>query len=288
MSWKVENTSMSSESVKSKIWGNIESKIQSTPEKKVKGKTIKLNFLISAAASIAILLIAGMFFMFPKFHTRLSENEMQIVRNVTKNALMVALPDRSHVWLNKKASLSFAKKAKDFKRSVKLTGEAYFEVSHNPAKPFTVFSDAGLVRVLGTSFNINPSLNGKTIIDVYTGRVKCVLKKDSSKQITLIGGQRGILTPAENKIEKDSVCDINSLAWKTGKIAFHNSSLQKVCLTLSTYFDTTITCSTEVSNLSLNVQFNHPRIDDALKVIGITLDLQVKVDNKGLVFKETQ
>lgn len=287
--WKTESfIEVNSEIRKSKVWGNIESQIKLIPEENISRKKIWLNYRVAAAASIVLLIVASIFFLFPKKNVGQSLAELQVIKNGSNNAMIVTLPDSSHVWLHKEASITFPKNANQFNRSVKLFGEAYFEISHDAANPFKVFSGAGIVKVLGTSFNIRPSGNGTTAIDVFTGTVKCYFSNDPLKQITLRGGERGIMDTLNNTLERDSLCDPNAMAWKTGIIKFKNCSLQKVCLSLSAYFDTNIACSSDVCNKTLSVQFNHPRITDALKVIEITLDVQVKSENKGLLFTETQ
>ena len=65
----------------------------------------------------------------------------------------VVLPDGTKVWLNNAATLKYPREFSEKERNVYLDGEAYFEVTKNRHKPFTVESDAMRVRVLGTTFN---------------------------------------------------------------------------------------------------------------------------------------
>lgn len=65
------------------------------------------------------------------------------------------LPDGTHVWLNSISNLRYPTSFKDSKdREVELSGEAYFEVASNPAKPFKVKVDRVTMMALGTRFNI--------------------------------------------------------------------------------------------------------------------------------------
>lgn len=64
----------------------------------------------------------------------------------------ILLPDNSKVILNADSEVSFSERNWDKKRKVKLNGEAFFKVAKG--ERFTVATDAGMVTVLGTQFNV--------------------------------------------------------------------------------------------------------------------------------------
>ncbi|WP_431292627.1 FecR family protein [Pedobacter sp. P26] len=66
----------------------------------------------------------------------------------------VNLPDGSKVWLNAESKITYPVAFSGNTRKIALQGEAYFEVVHNPNKPFIVDFDGSNVKVLGTHFNI--------------------------------------------------------------------------------------------------------------------------------------
>ncbi|MBC8083762.1 MAG: FecR domain-containing protein, partial [Hymenobacter sp.] len=84
----------------------------------------------------------------------------------------VVLPDRSHVWLRPRSELRCAATF-GATRTVRLRGEAFFDVTKDRAHPFVVRTAAVAVRVLGTSFNVKayPKLPATTVL-VRTGRVQ--------------------------------------------------------------------------------------------------------------------
>lgn len=71
------------------------------------------------------------------------------------NQSKVVLSDNTIVWLNAGSRLIYPAVFKDQTREVFLFGEAYFEVSENPGKPFVVKTTSMDVKVLGTKFNIS-------------------------------------------------------------------------------------------------------------------------------------
>ena len=77
--------------------------------------------------------------------------------NVPRGSKLVTikLSDGTMVWLTSESSLRYPASFAAIERKVEITGEAYFEVAHNPAMPFIVKKDAMEIKVLGTHFNIN-------------------------------------------------------------------------------------------------------------------------------------
>jgi ferric-dicitrate binding protein FerR (iron transport regulator) len=69
--------------------------------------------------------------------------------------ISLTLSDGTKVWLNAASSLKYPTSFTGKDRKVEITGEAYFEVTHNADMPFKVDKDGMEVTVLGTHFNVN-------------------------------------------------------------------------------------------------------------------------------------
>ena len=64
---------------------------------------------------------------------------------------MLILNDGTRVWMNSKSELSYPVAFGENVRRVRLSGEAYFEVTKDSVRPFIVEVDRGFeVKVLGT------------------------------------------------------------------------------------------------------------------------------------------
>jgi ferric-dicitrate binding protein FerR (iron transport regulator) len=94
------------------------------------------------------------------------------------NKSKVSLPDGSSVWLNAGSRLEYD--SNDFNktlREVHLSGEAYFDIAHNPAKPFIVSSGNMRIKVLGTMFNVKAYPEEKHIeTSLIKGSVEITIK----------------------------------------------------------------------------------------------------------------
>jgi transmembrane sensor len=99
--------------------------------------------------------------------------------NTSQDPLVLTLPDGSHITLASKSRVSYAHTfgsgdtAKNgATRDVYLLGEAFFEVTRNPHRPFRVFANEIVTKVLGTSFTVRSFEKDTTIqVTVRTGKV---------------------------------------------------------------------------------------------------------------------
>lgn len=141
-------------------------------------------FLVSMAASVALLLVSGVIF----YGNLDKDPELAMIgletHNTSANHQRIILPDSSIVILAKGAGIITSENYGEQTRTVRLTGEAFFEVKRNPKKPFLVYSGELVTEVLGTSFNVKPELDKKTIeVSVVTGKVSVYTsEKDRNKR----------------------------------------------------------------------------------------------------------
>jgi transmembrane sensor len=137
--------------------------------------------------------------------------------NSSDKTILVTLDDGSSIFLNPNSKISYAKNFNQGNiREVYLSGEAFFEVAKNPNKPFLVYANELVTKVLGTSFNIRAFGNEKdVIVKVRTGRVAVavaritdVKQKISSREldgIMLLPNQQAILSRQEVRLVKSLV-----------------------------------------------------------------------------------
>ncbi|GAB3917400.1 FecR family protein [Larkinella terrae] len=94
------------------------------------------------------------------------------VENQTKPTRLIVLPDGSSVLLKKGSKLSYPTYFSRSVREIYLSGEAFFEIAKDPNRPFFVFANEIVTKVLGTSFNVKAFPDDKRIqITVKTGKV---------------------------------------------------------------------------------------------------------------------
>ena len=212
-------------------WSNISAKLNKGASKATNPSEINIIPIwrrpLSIAASLLALITCSWFL--------LSDVGGQAV-NYSTNAnetLDITLPDGSLINLNENSQLAYVEE--DGKRNVNLSGEAFFDVSHDAANPFVVKSNNTTTTVLGTQFNINASSNQVTKVSLFEGKVSFEVA-DQESTILMPGN---ILTygKGENKTEVRSFENENAIAWKTKEFNFKNEKLETVIKTLETYLD---------------------------------------------------
>jgi transmembrane sensor len=161
----------------------------------------------------------------------ISQEQLIEKENTTQKTILLNLEDGSSVFLKPNSKISYAKNfGSTDKREVYMSGEVFFEVAKNPQKPFYVFANEMVTKVLGTSFNIRAFPDEKdVIVKVRTGRVSVAInanlkdnEKISSREIegiVLTPNQQAILARQEIRlvksiIEKPEIQSDNNLNMK--------------------------------------------------------------------------
>lgn len=99
-----------------------------------------------------------------------------VVKNITRmnnshENQLAYLVDGSSVVLQSGASIEHPAFLQRDRREVHLKGNAFFDVAKDPSRPFTVYTDHLVIRVLGTSFGVSTAANGNTEVIVRTGKI---------------------------------------------------------------------------------------------------------------------
>ncbi|GAB3986152.1 hypothetical protein GCM10028807_02950 [Spirosoma daeguense] len=107
--------------------------------------------------------------------------------NESTQSVAVRLEDGSTVKLAAHSSLRYPKHFDADKRTVYLTGDAFFDVARMPSRPFYVYAGNVVTKVLGTSFYVRNQQHAKQVrVEVVTGRV-AVYEEATQKQPTTNG-----------------------------------------------------------------------------------------------------
>jgi len=156
----------------------------------------------------------------------------------------VALEDGSRVHINTNSKLQV--KLKSSHRLVRLNqGEAFFDVSPDPKLPFVIETPTGIVRVLGTSFNVRAD-ERQTTVTVTEGRVavaprevvttEIAARTDYQPDTTLTANQQAVVS-ATAISGKTTDLDTSALtSWRQGKQIYNSVPFAQVIADLNRYF----------------------------------------------------
>lgn len=197
----------------------------------------------------------------------------------------VTLSDGSKVWLNAASSIRFPPLFTESQRKVLITGEVYFEVAHNPAKPFLVKAGNTEVEVLGTHFNINAyedeAALKTTLID---GSIKVNANSHNTlPPVVLLPGQQAQIN-SYGKINIVKNIDLDEItAWKNGRFQFNSTDLKTVMRQIARWYNVDV-----VYKKNINTHFTGQltRNEDILKVLeelSLTGEVHFKIEGRKII-----
>jgi len=264
-------------------WSRISAAINKDQVRIRPGRNSFMGRYWKVAASVALILGLGFMALRYSGH-KASEAEFAVVETLDDKT-QVELPDGSQVWLNAHSILSYPSRFGTKERRVRLEGEAFFEVSKEKRRDFTVEISHSRVSVLGTSFNIlSPGEEKEQIVTVETGKVSFHPLEDPSGGVQLKAGERGVFSPHNNQYSKGLNEDPNFQAWKTGILKFQGTSLEKVCQAISVHYKRDISLSDSVDKeRQLTATWNNKEWEEVVKILTMTLDLSYRIDGEKII-----
>ena len=172
------------------------------------------------------------------------DNRPESVRELIYNKLLVGrgheymliLNDGTRVWMNSKSELSYPVAFGENVRRVRLSGEAYFEVTKDSVRPFIVEVDRGFeVKVLGTHFNIKAyDTDDSYETTLVEGKVQ--VSQGHKTKITLEPSEQMVI----GKDGRHEVLVVNTsyyTAWHEGWFYFNDESLEQVLIMIGRWYD---------------------------------------------------
>ena len=231
-------------------------------------KVIPLNYkpwLLAIAASIV--LFFGLFSIFDTnqvaFETGYGEFKT------------IALLDGSEVILNSKSSLSYNEKQWESNKTVELNGEAFFKVKKGSV--FTVTTSNGIVKVLGTHFNVQ---SHKDLFEItcYEGKVSVLSKSETfillpTNTLRRING---------NAIEAWNT-EFNNPTWLNGESNFKSVPVEYVISALEAQYQVKINSQNIDTSIIYTGSFTHNNLETALQTVFKSLQIQyIEKENRKI------
>ena len=195
------------------------------------------------------------------------------------------LPDGTSVILNSNTSISYDKGYNGSQRIVHLSGKAFFRVTKNPGKPFSVYSTNYSTTALGTSFYVcaDPSeeysvrlLEGKLKLSAFSGHQTAFL--NAGEEALWQTGQQNFLT---HHFDSSYLHQ-----WLTGKITFLKTPAPEAFDILQQWYGVDIIDNRkEKTNTAINGTYENVSLEDILKVTCFTLNCQITYQNNKIIIQ---
>lgn len=250
-------------------WSKVRETISDKPT-----KTLRLQPLMRVAAIIAVVMTIG-YFVISQFFQSPTLVRVEAADDIKE----LVLNDGSQVELNKSSTLVYKEGLKGDTREVELTGEAFFNIAKDSAKPFVIRTNAVAIKVLGTSFNVDSKVKDSVEVQVETGVVELAYNE---QKIVLHAGETGVYYQSLGKLLKRESRVVVSQFWRNRKLNFRRTELSEIVETLNKLYDVNIRVDdVKEQHRRLNVKFEDQDIDLILDVLSNTLDLRIRETENG-------
>lgn len=244
-------------------------------------KIRSLNRIWSAAAAIAVLLVAGWWIFMREAGSKTLEYS-----TADNQSRSITLPDQSKIVLNENSTLTYTFDGKN--RQVELSGEAFFDVEKDPKHPFVIHSGEVETKVLGTSFNIRAYPDeAKVKVSVKTGRVEVRKVQKSQPEaapaLVLLPGNTGVYSTEEAVLEKaPDIATEDVDAWQQGTVVFAGgTTLAEVIPAVEKLYDIKIQADASIlSSTIYGARFTRDMsVQDALNLITVPIGGKPSLEN---------
>lgn len=275
---------MTSEIRSEKMWDVIEAGV--VPDNKHSSASLpdrKSTSYWSAAAAIILLLVSVMFYVWQQVPLEKGEKMSQPVSYVAgaDQQRALTLSDGTKIRLNSNAQIWIPEDFDRTSREVTLEGEAFFEVSDDDEKPFTVYTARATIKDLGTAFNVRAVADNPDVqVAVTDGKVSVWSDRQTEEKATELNeGQFGQLNLQSKTLQVDRFNVNNYLSWMNGRLQYKSARLDKVSMQLSRIFDVSFAYSDHsLRRLTVETDFAHKSLEKVIEVIAMTLHIDYRID----------
>ena len=243
-------------------------------------------YWILRVAAIGTLLIVGALVLKDVFLNQISgalpEAKTTMERSTQSGQLLTLnLPDGSIIRLNSQSQIKIPDNYLS-NRTVKLQGEAFFDVAKDIHHPFKVVTAQVQMEVLGTKFNVNAYSENDPKVSVTDGAVKVFEDADLSS-VTLHKNEAVTFDTQDKSLVK-SPFNGDDLLWRDGVLVFHDEDIKSIALKLERRFGVTVQLnSPELITGHFSAKYEKDGLENILKGISYVLKFDYEMGDKEVV-----
>jgi transmembrane sensor len=224
----------------------------------------------------------------------------------------LVLPDGTQVWLNSGSKLSYDKAYGNNFREVSLTGEAFFDVVHNPAHPFLIHAEKIDIKVLGTAFNVKSYPGEKnTETSLIRGSLEVTVKDRPSEKYILKPNEKLVIANEEfprarqplvakqdlkKSYQQEPIVALSHLtyapqdsavietSWLDNKLIFRSESFEELAIKMERWYGVTIRfADEEIKKERMTGTFENESIQQALKALQLIATFSYSMNRDEIV-----
>lgn len=193
----------------------------------------------------------------------------------------ITLSDGSKVWLNAASSITFPTHFASTRRTVSISGEAYFEIAPEKSGPFEVSVGQMKILVLGTHFNVMAYRDEtKVKATLLEGSVK--IEKGDTALMLKPGEQAQMNQSGQLKLVKNVNTD-KAIAWKNDLFCFDRDDIHAVTNQLSRWYDVDVEIHGKITKHFSGTLPQHVNVSQIFKVLEETGGIHFRIDHHKII-----
>jgi transmembrane sensor len=193
----------------------------------------------------------------------------------------VRLDDGSTIVLAPQSRLVVGASYGRDERTVQLEGEAFFDVVHDDARPFTVSAGYATIRDVGTTFTVRSRRPDSVIVSVTTGVVVLRDVRATSDSVVLQAGDVGALGTNRQVVARPGAVASEAVAFTRGELVLREAPLSQVADELRRWYGIELRIENpELAERKLSATFGDESADQAIHVIRMALGT-VETERRG-------
>lgn len=178
---------------------------------------------IAAAAAVAVFVAAGI----PLISALRSQEVIYRYANDDSAPMRVSLPDGSEVWLRAGSALEYGETFGSNARSIRFSGEGYFNIAADSHKPFFVECNSFRVKVLGTIFNLRD--NGSEAPEIVLAKGSVLMQDAEGRNLLeLAPGQKATWIADAGVFRTSPTPEGDILQLQYGVVSLHNLTAEEI------------------------------------------------------------
>lgn len=256
------------------------------------GKSASRNkswFYYGVAAAI-LLLLSFSIYLFDG--SALEEKEIvesvaEVVKENPKGQkAKITLPDGTSVWLNSESRIEYSSVFGE-KRTVRLNGEAFFEVKENPDKPFEVYANGTITTAVGTSFNINAFGEKDVEVGLVTGKISVeTASGNKMNKVYAVPGETVVYDAKSSDLLVKLHDNLDFIKWTDRIIVFKRASFGQIKEQLERWYGVTINVINENKKMTFTGEFKNESLERVLERLAFVekFSFHLEEENVNIIF----
>jgi len=273
----------------------------------------KLPFLLhrwKAIAAIGLFVVVGasLFYYYSSKNPNISDLSKNQFATMPGTRSKTILPDGTTVWLNSESTIHYNADFGQSKREVTLTGEAFFDVTHNEDIPFIVHAKTIDILVKGTAFNVrsypgtekvqtsllrglvelsSATMPGRKIqlhpnekITFEVPEINSTLKSSTVKKPVL---STSTTYTIDSLKESSLAAVIPEVSWIENRLVFDNEALEDVLEKMEKWYSVDIHLMNEkIASKQVSGILEKENIEEALKALQLLNDFDYTINGREI------